>query len=185
MRVEAETLGKPLKIFFQDEARFGRINDPRRCWVPAGCRPIVPKQIIREYTYAYGAICPEDGDACYLILPAMNARCMNRFLKELSKRYPHCLILLVYDGAPCHSPTALKIPQNIRILTLPPYSPNLNPKENGWDDMREKFFKNTVFNSMKAVENQLVIACNFYEQNPAIIQSLAAWNWIIKSSIEN
>jgi len=53
-RVSAATEGKELKIFFQDEARFGRIDSLRLCWAPAGIRPLLKKQIIREYTYTYG-----------------------------------------------------------------------------------------------------------------------------------
>jgi DDE superfamily endonuclease len=168
-----------LKTFLQDEARFGRITDPRNCWAPPGCRPVVKKQIVREYIYAYGAVCPFDGDSCYLILPRMDAACMNVFLAELSGRYPNNLLLVVYDGAPCHSKGALKIPANIRVVTLPPHSPELNPAENKWDDMREKFFGNMVFDSIKAVEDRLITACKFYEQNPKIVQSFSAWNWII------
>jgi hypothetical protein len=144
-------------------------------------RPIVPKQIIREYTYAYGAICPFDGDSCYLILPAMNSACMNLFLEELSMRFSDYYLLVVYDGAPCHSEGALTIPENIKVISLPPYSPELNPAENGWDDMREKFFKNMVFDSIQAVEDKLISACNFYESNPKILKSIAGWNWIINS----
>jgi len=66
------------------------------------------------------------------------------------------------------------------VVTLPPYSPNLNPTENNWDDMREKFFPNQVFDSMAAVEDRLVTACNYYEENPAIIQAMTAWPWIVK-----
>ncbi len=172
-------------MFFQDEARFGRINAPRHCWAPEQCRPDAPKQIIREYTYAYGAVCPFDGDACYLILPAMNGDCMNVFLSELASRYPKHFLLVAYDGAPCHSPGVLNIPANMMLIKLPPYSPNLNPQENNWDDMREKFFHNLVFNSIAAVEDQLVVACNYYESHPEIIHSMTAWNWITNSSIEN
>lgn len=164
----------PLKVFFQDEARFGRINDPRRCWAPKGIRPIVPKQIIREYTYAYGAICPFDGESCYLILPAMNSACMTLFLTELSERFSDYFLLVIYDGAPCHSEGALSLPEHMKVISLPPYSPELNPQENNWDDMREKFFKNTVFSSMQAVEDQLVTACNFYESNPQIVHSFSS-----------
>jgi hypothetical protein len=134
---------------------------------------------VREYIYAYGAVCPFDGDSCYLILPRMDVACMNEFLAELSMRYSKHLLLVVYDGAPCHNTGALKIPANIRVITLPPRSPELNPAENNWDDMREKFFGNIVFDSIKAVENQLVTACNFYEQNPQIVKSFSAWEWIV------
>jgi len=73
----------------------------------------------------------------------------------------------------------LNIPDNMMVVKLPPQSPNLNPSENNWDDMREKFFHNLVFNSMKAVENQLIDACNFYESHPEIIHDMTAWNWIV------
>jgi hypothetical protein len=139
----------------------------------------VPKQIIREYTYACGAICPFDGNSCYLILPAMNSACMTLFLAELPKRFPDYFLLVIYDGAPCHSEGALSLPQHMKFVSLPPYSPELNHVENGWDDMREKFFKNIVFDSLEAVEDQLVIACNFYESNPQILKSIAGWKWII------
>lgn len=115
----------------------------------------------------------------------MNSACMNLFLEELSKRYPDYFLLVVYDGAPCHSVGALNLPENISVVSLPPYSPELNPSENGWDDMREKFFKNTVFNSLQAVKDQLVIACNFYESNPQIVHSFSSWNWIVKPFVEN
>jgi len=112
----------------------------------------------------------------------MDSPCMNIFLKELSQRFPDHFLLVVYDGAPCHSQGAISLPDQMEVVSLPPYSPELNPCENGWEDMREKFFKNTVFDSMQTVENQLVIACNFYESNPQILHSIAAWDWIINSS---
>lgn len=160
------------------------MNDPRRCWAPRGVRPIVHKQIIREYSYAYGAVGPFKGEACFLILPAMNIDCMNVFLQELSRRYPKCFLLLIHDRAPCHSKTALSIPGNIMIENIPPYSPELNPTENIWKDAREKFFHNLVFDSQKALEDQLTSACNFYEQNPSIVQSIAGWKWIVKNTLK-
>ena len=83
---------------------------------------------------------------------------MTLFLQELSKRFSDYFLLVIYDGAPCHSEGALTLPEHMKVVSLPPYSPELNPQENNWDDMREKFFKNTVFNSMQAVEDQLVLA---------------------------
>jgi hypothetical protein len=65
---------------FQDEARFGRINKPRRCWAPQKVRPIVKSQIIRQYTYSYGAFSPLDGACDLLILPTMTIQAMNIFL---------------------------------------------------------------------------------------------------------
>lgn len=165
---------------FQDEARFGRINDPRRCWAPPNTRPVVGKQIVREYTYLYGAFSPQDGISDLLILPAMNGICMDIFLREVADRHPDDLILMVCDGAPCHSGTALMIPENMMIETLPPYSPQLNPSENMWDHIREKHFENLVFESMEAVEERLCVAANAVENSPEIVRSITAWKWIIK-----
>ena len=171
--------GKELKIFFQDEARFGRIDDLRRCWAPKGVRPLLKKQIVREYTYAYGAVCPFDGDSCFLVLPKLNQSWMILMLKEMARRYQDNYILIICDGASAHKINQDSLPGNIKLASLPPYSPQLNPQENMWDDMREKFFYNIAFNSMDAVEDQLVTACNYYENNPPIVKSISGWNWIL------
>ncbi len=163
---------------FQDEARFGRINDPKRCWSPKRTRPTVGKQIIREYTYAYGAVSPRDGAADFLILPVMTAAAMKVFLDEVTRRHEGEYILMIYDGAPCHSPGALNIPDTMTVRTLPPYSPQLNPVENIWDDMREKFFANIVFDSMDAVETKISEACLHYEENTETVRSITAFPWI-------
>lgn len=168
-----------MNVLFQDEARFGRLSEPRDCWAPAKYRPDIPAQVVREYTYVYGTVCPFDGSTCYLILPAMDGACMNVFLGELATRYADYYMLIVYDGAPCHSPGVLSIPENMRLVKLPPHSPQLNPVENNWDDMRETFFHNRTFDSMKAVEDQLVMACRHYELQAETIQSMTAWDWIV------
>ncbi len=70
---------------FMDEARFGRMNRPVRCWAPAGVRPVVDCQTVREYTYAYGALCPDDGVLDSLILPSMHSECFGHFVSEISQ----------------------------------------------------------------------------------------------------
>jgi len=166
---------------FQDEARFGRITDPSSCWAPKGIRPTVHKQIIREYTYAYGAFSPLDGESDSLILPRMDTINMSIFLDEVSVRHPNEHIGIIMDGAPCHTSGELKIPDNIRIIKLPPYSPELNPSENMWDEMREKWFGNCVFNSMNAVEKRMVQALQAIESDPQTVKSITGWNWILSS----
>jgi hypothetical protein len=64
---------------FMDEARFGRINRPVRCWAPPHIRPVVDCQTVREYTYAYGGVCPHDGVLDSLILPTMHSKCFELF----------------------------------------------------------------------------------------------------------
>jgi transposase len=166
---------------FQDEARFGRITDPKRCWAPKGIRPIVKKQFIRQYTYLFGAFSPLDGENDLIILPATSLKTMSIFLEILSDRHKDELILLFCDKASFHGKKGLKIPENIIIEHIPSCSPELNPSENMWDEIREKYFGNVVFKSLDGVEDKLVEAALFYEANPQIIESITGWDCIINS----
>lgn len=164
---------------FQDEARFGRISDNKRCWAPKGVRPEVPHQIIREYVYAFSAICPADGLLVSLILPFVNAWTMSLFLEEVSQRFPDEYILVFMDQAGWHKAKDLIIPKNMRLEWLPPYSPQLNPTEHLWDEVREKWFANDVFHALSAVEKRLVVALDALDQDPSRVQYLTGFHWII------
>ena len=164
---------------FQDEAGFGRINKPKRCWCPKGIRPVVPCHRIREYTYAYAAISPVDGEMVSLVLPYSNIECMNIFLDEVSKRYPDDYIIMVADNAAWHRSKGLKMPENIEIFPLLPYSPELNPVEHIWDETREKGFKNELFNSLTAVEDRLCDTLRSLELDKERVKSITGWDWII------
>ena len=166
---------------FEDEGRFGRITDPSSCWAPKGIRPVVHKQMVRQYTYAYAAVDPKEGEVDSLILPNMYATTMSVFLRELSARHPCCYILLIMDGAPCHRAGDLEIPANIHIEELPPYSPELNPAEHLWDEMREKSFKNVTFTSMRKVEKALVQSLQTIEGNREGMKTLTGFPWILQA----
>lgn len=173
--------GKQVRLMFQDEGRFGRINDHRRCWAPLGIRPDVPHQIVREYSYVFAALSPHDGILDSLILPQVNSETMSLFLYEVSKRHAHEFILMVMDQASWHTGKKLLVPENITLILLPPHSPQCNPAEHLWDEIREKWFANRVFNSMNAVENQLVESLIVLENDPQRIHLLTAFKWIINS----
>lgn len=168
---------------FQDEARFGRITDPRRCWAPYPLRPICKAMQTREYTYAYAAVSVADGMLDTLILPTANTECMQIFLDEVSVRHPEDRIVMVMDGAGWHRSKMLKPPKNVYILSLPPYSPELNPVENLWDDLREKSFGNLVFDSLRALEAHLEVSLKNFEMEHERVKSIVSWPWIINSLI--
>src|SRR3954452_5013724 len=165
---------------FQDEARFGRISDARRCWAPAGVRPEVSTQVVREYEYAFAAVSPHDGTLDTLVLPAVHAEAMSVFLAEVSQRHPGELILMVLDGAGWHKAKRLQVPATMRLVFLPPWSPQLNPVEHLWEEVREKWFANYLFSNLKAVERQLVRGLISLEQNRTQVASLAGFRWIRK-----
>lgn len=137
-RKEQSKKGRNVRLMFQDEARFGRINSPGNCWAPPGVQPSVPCQMVREYTYACAAVSPSDGVLYSLVLPVVNAHAMSLFLAEVSERHPDDFILMGMDKAGWHKANDLKIPENMRVIFLPPYSPELNPVEHLWEEIREK-----------------------------------------------
>ena len=164
---------------FQDEARFGRINDVRRCWAPRPVRPMCTGMLTHEYTYAYAAVDVLTGELDTLILPQVNTHCMQLFLDEVAIRHPDQCIVMVLDGAGWHASDELHPPSNIKLLRLPPYAPELNPVEHVWDELREKRFHNRVFDSLDALEDHLEIALRDFEQDHQRIKSIVSWPWII------
>ena len=175
-----EAANKTPRLMFQDEARFGRMARPRRCWAPKGCRPVMHNGYEREFTYVYGAVSPMDGSFDYRICDKMNTEEMGTFLEQISVKYPEDYVLMVVDGASSHKAKALNIPPNIGLITLPPYSPQLNPQENVWDEVREKNFPNRVYSAMAAVREQLETGLAKLADSAASITSLTAWPWIRK-----
>ena len=165
---------------FQDEARFGRISDPRRCWSPSGYRPTIGTQMIREYIYVFGAVSPLDGCHDSLVLPRANTEAMSIFLAEVSHRHQSEHIVMFMDQAGWHTSKALRIPKNIELAFLPPYSPELNPQEQIWDELREKFFVNKTFKSLDAVTDSAAKALQILEESPDKIKSISHRHWILK-----
>jgi len=120
-----------------------------------------------------------------LILPHVNTDCMQLFLNEVSARHPEERIVMVIDGAGWHRSVALKAPENIYLLKLPPYALELNPIEHVWDELREKFFHNRVFESLDALEDHLVLALITFEENPSNVRSIVSWPWIMAALLNS
>ena len=137
--------------------------------------------VSQEYTYAYAAVSVSDGAMDSLILPYVNGDCMQVFLDEVAARHVNERIIMVLDGAGWHKKETLAIPENIRLVSLPPYSPELNPVEHIWDELREKNFHNRVFESIDSLEDCLEDALYDMEQDHGRVRSIVAWPWIINS----
>jgi transposase len=170
---------RPLKVFFQDEGRFGRISDPTGCWAPGGVRPLVPAHLVREYTHVFSAVCPRDGQSFSLVLPYADTEAMQIFLKELADCYKDYRVVVILDRAAWHrSPQFMKF-ENLRILYQPPYSPEVNPVEHLWEHIREKYLRNWVWDSLEALETELVRILQELVQSTETLQSLTGFHWAI------
>jgi transposase len=104
---------------------------------------------------------------------------MNILLFETAQYYNHYRIVMIMDSAGWHTTKNLELPENITVLPLPPYSPQLNPVEHIWDYIREqKKFNNHSFNSLNDVEIQLCkVLCDLHNEKE-IMKSMCNFNWI-------
>lgn len=139
-------------LLVHDEARFGRISAIQRCWAPAGLRPTVPHQIVRESLYAFAAVNPASGAMTCLVLPEVTIEMMNVFLKQVATDCADSFVVMQVDGAAWHTSPKLQVPENIRLITQPASSPELNPIEHLWDDIREKDFPNVIHDTLEQVQ---------------------------------
>lgn len=176
--------GRSVRLIFQDEGRFGLLGKPRRCWAPAGVRPVVGARLLRKFSYAFAAVSPHDGVMDSLILPWVNASTMSMFLATVSQRHPDEYIVMVMDQAGWHIAHELEVPKNMRLVLLPPYSPEINPAEHIWDALRENCIGNTVFATLDAADKALSKGLRSLESDPERMQSLTGFEWITSISLK-
>jgi transposase len=163
---------------------FGSLRLHLKLTFAARFTPIPTAVHTHEYTYAYGAVDVLNGELDSLILPHVNTECMQIFLDEVGARHPMHRIILVLDGAGWHASTELKPPGNMKLLSLPPYAPELNPVEHLWDELREKHFHNKAFDSIDALEDQLQTGLLALENDMPQVKSIVAWDWIVNALLK-
>jgi hypothetical protein len=168
---------------FQDEGRFGLLGTPRRCWAPRGQRPVVGARLERKYLYAFSAVSPHDGVMDSLVLPWVSAQTMSMFLAEVAQRHADEFVFMVMDQAGWHIAGELRVPANMRLMFLPPYSPELNPAEHLWEALREDCFANNVFKDLDHVERTLSAGLVALENDSSRTQSMTGFGWITSISL--
>ena len=176
--------GRPVRVMFQDEARFGRMVRIRRCWSPFPSRPVVDNGYERQFVYVYGAVSPVQGEMDWMICKEMNTQKMNEFLMQVGSAHSQDFMIMIVDGASSHRSRDLIVPENIRLHRLPGYSPELNPQEHVWDELREKEFPNRVFESMNGVLGQLREGLPRLAANTTALRSLTAWPWVVSLNLK-
>ena len=163
---------------FYDESRFGLITDVGRRWTARGVKPIIPSQQKYEYFYLYQATDIKSGEEFSMYMSHLDSICFNEYLKRLSEEFKDDKIVLVMDNASFHKSKKLKIPENIKIEYIPAYSPELNPQERRFEDIK-KFLKNIVFNSLEELESKVTEILFSYTREQ--IKSLVSYNYILKA----
>ena len=176
------TAGTPIEIWFQDEARVGQKGTHAYIWAPVGSRPPMVRDNRHDSAYLFGAICPDRAVGAAIIMPAVNTEAMNEHLGEISAQVaPGAHAVLVCDGAGWHQKgRRLRVPDNITLLALPPYAPELNPMENVWEYLRANKLCALVWDSYDAIVNACKSAWHFLVNDPKRIQSICLrdWAWV-------
>ena len=136
--------------------------------------------MVREYVYVFGAVSPADGRHDSLVLPYADTEAMTIFLREAARRRPRDYILMFMDQAGWQKSGGLKVPKNIELACPPPHSPEPDPQEQVWDELREKHFGNRFFKSMDALTDALVVDLQSVEASPGALKSLTLRGWMNK-----
>ena len=158
---------------------MGQQGTLTRLWAKRGSRPAAPRDCRYSWAYIFGAVCPARGIGAALVLPYANTTSMNLHLAEISRCVAagaHAVVTL--DGAGWHKPgDKLKVPANISLLPLPPYSPELNPAENIWQYLRQNQLANRIFENYDDIVEACCDAWNRLVAQPERITSISTRAW--------
>lgn len=143
-----------MNLYFQDEARFGLMTHIGSMITARGVAPIVNFRQEFKNTYLYGSYSPIDGDSVVCEIDCVTGKAFEAYLKELSRHKPNQYKIVVIDNARFHSTQNITVPDNIKLINIPPYSPELNPCEQVWRYIKDRF-KNKSFSEMKDIKKWL------------------------------
>jgi hypothetical protein len=177
--VQATHPHQRVELWAQDEARFGQKGSLCRLWAPRGSRPRRPRQTEYGNLYLFGAVCCASGRASGWLMPWANTETMDAYLAAWSAQLPqdvHAVVLL--DSAGWHTTRALTVPSNMTLLPLPARSPELNPAEALWRELRQRYLSNRVFADMSTLDEAVGQAWCALIANPARLASLCDFEWI-------
>jgi len=160
---------------FYDESRFGLITDIGRKWTIKGIKPIIRAQQVYKYFYLYQATDIKTGEDFSMYMNGLDTQFLNVYLDKLSKEFKDENIVLIMDNASFHKSKKLDLPKNIKIEFIPPYSPELNPQERRFEDIK-KYLKNKIFKSLDELQNRVTDILFSYTQQQ--IKSLVLYPYL-------
>jgi hypothetical protein len=123
------------------------------------------------------AVSPKDGRLVSLVMPWVDSEVMSIFLSHTAQEFPDDLCVLIFDGAGWHRANDLRVPKNMVLIPLPPYSPELNPVEHIWDYLRDAL-GNKILHSLDEVIDFLCATITPLFQQPEMVRSMTCFDWI-------
>jgi len=175
-------ISKPIKLMFMDEMRFGLISNYRRSWSKIGKRTVVANQQEFSNRYLYSAIDPISGDNFHILgFPDVNASITKIFLEALVEEYKDSYIVMVWDNAPFHRKKELHDIDGLTPIFLPSYSPELNPVERFYGEVR-KSTANRLFKDIEIQKDIIEDEVVTWMADTTKTQKLCGYDWIIEQA---
>ncbi len=158
--------------------RVGQKTHRTRVWARKGTRPRQVADLRTGCAYLFGAICPERATGAAIVMQHADTWSMQLHLEEISAKVaPGAHAVLVLDQAGWHTTKKLRTPGNITFLPLPPRSPELNPAENVWEYLRQRWLSNHIFKDYDAILDAVCDAWNRLIDEPTRIVSIGSRQW--------
>lgn len=160
--------------------RYGLISNYRRSWSPIGVRTIIDNQQAFSNRYLFSAVSPIDGDSFHIVgFEGNTSALVACYLDKLEEYFKGKHIVLVFDNAPSHRPKRIHDRQNITCIFLPPYSPELNPAERFFEEVR-KATANQIFESIEGQEAVISTYVKTLSDDEPRMRRLLGYEWILE-----
>lgn len=179
MEVKRENPHAEVRVWSEDEARFGLQPVIKRCWAKRGVRPVAEVNPQYEWTWSYGAVEMATGENFFLLLPNLQGSSVEIFLREfarakgLSKKK---IAIVLWDGAPAHR-AQMEIPAGIELFPIPAHTPELNPSERLWSPLRAAV-ANRTFEQIEEMEDVLITAINELSNQKEYLSGMTNYHWL-------
>lgn len=160
--MQNEHPSKKVKVWFEDESRYGQQGIVPRIWATRGSSPSLPKQNGYKNAWLFEAVCPQTGEHLGFVATHTNTDFMNIFLENLSKSLDSDVHgVLIMDNASWHKSADLKVPSNLSLKYQPPYCPELNPVERLWKYIKSKHLSHKFYVSLEEIFEE---GCNSFKK---------------------
>ena len=179
-RLEALEIPKqvPIKVWILDEHRYGLQPVQRRCWGWPGQRIVRKVHPRYQWGYVYGALECVQGQSEFLYTDGISQEATLEFYRQLQQSEPEAWHVLLADQAGFHIPDGdARLPKQVRVIPLPPYSPELNPVEKLWDILKDHI-ANEVFPSLEEIQNRISERLSSFWNNPNQVLQLVGSGWL-------
>ena len=168
--------GRPVRYWCMDESRWGLKTLTGRVLTLRGVKPVMPVQWPRDAFWLYGAVEPQTGESFFYRFSHLDSVCFERFLEQFSLAFPQCLNLMQMDQASAHMANWIRWPENVLPIVQPSHSPELNPAERLWQDLRKRF-KGKNFDAIGSLETALFEQVNTLSKK--VVASLTGYSYIL------